>query len=446
MVKQNVAYLRVSTEEQAEKYGLDVQREKIIMHCESTGESIEKWYVDGGYSGSKLDRPAVQELLGDAEKGMVSKVFIYKLDRMSRDVIDTLTLLYRTLPKFGVKIISATESLKIETPMDKVVIGVNAIMNQYEREVIYMRTRAGMRERVKKGLWMGGGRVPWGYYYDRNDGILHPQPEQAEMVRKAYEMYVDGYSCDKISKILGFKGERIVSEILKRKSNIGIIQYKGEEYKGKHEPIVSEELFYKAQECMKRRHTNSHISNYHILTGLCYCGRCGARMRYHKWNGNPKLVCYSQFSGKEYMIKDTNCNNSKVIAARVEEEVEGCFKKFIINLQESKRSENKTEFIKTAIQRCNSKIKKLYSLYAENDSDNLLDVIREEENRLKELKKNLQSESEKESRNKSFDLSEIKRVSDMWDVLNNKDKNKVLKMCIEKIVIDADDIEVYFKI
>lgn len=448
MRKQNVAYLRVSTEAQTEKYGLDIQKQKIIEYCGHEGVIIDKWYVDGGYSGSKLDRPEIQELLDDAEKGQIAKVFIYKLDRMSRDVIDTLNLLYRVLPKYEVQVISMTEDLRFENPMDKVMIGVNAIMGQYEREVIYMRTRAGMKERVKKGLWMGGGRVPWGYYYDRNDGILHPHPEQAEMVRKTYEMYIDGYSCDKIAKILGFKGERIVDQILKRKSNIGIIEYNGQEYNGKHEPIVSKEIFYKAQECMKRRHTNSHIANNHILTGLCYCGRCGARMRYQKWGKYHKLVCYSQYgeSGKQYMIKDPNCDNEKVRAARIEEEVEDCFKRFIINVEEKQSHKSNQKFIESAIDKSNSKIKKLYHLYAENENDNLLEVIREEEERLKELKKDLQEEIKKESDNKSLDLKEIKRVADVWDMIDNKEKNKVLKMCVDKVVIDGEDIEIHFKL
>lgn len=445
-MKLNVAYLRVSTEAQTEKYGLDMQKQKILDFCEKKGVVIDRWYIDGGYSGSKLDRPEIQKLLDDSEAGMIQRVFIYKLDRMSRDVIDTLNLLYRVLPKYGVQVISMTEDIKLENPMDKVMLTMNAAMGQYEREVIYMRTRAGMRERVKKGLWMGGGRVPYGYYYDRNDGILHPDEEQAETVRKAYEMYIDGYSCDRISKILGFKGERIVTQILKRKSNIGMIEYKGEEYKGLHEPIVSESVFYLAQECMKKRHTNSHVSRDNLLTGLCFCGRCGARMRYQKWGKYHKLVCYSQQSSKEYMIKNPNCDNEKVKAKWVEEEVEDCFRQFIINIDGENQQESKRKFIESSIQKCNSKIKKLYSLYADNENENLLEVIRDEESKLKELKSELQSEIQKESKSKFMNIKEIKRISHVWDTMDSQEKNRILKECVEKVVIDGEDIDIHFKI
>lgn len=444
MKKQNVAYLRVSTEAQTEKYGLDMQKQKILDYCEKKGVIIDKWYIDGGYSGSKLDRPEIQELLDDAEKGIVGTVYIYKLDRMSRDVIDTLSLLYRVLPKYGVKVVSMTEDLRFENPMDKVMIGVNAIMGQYEREVIYMRTRAGMVERVKKGLWMGGGRVPFGYYYDRNDGILHPKEDEAELVRSAYKLYIDGYSCDRISKMLGFKGERIVSQILQRKSNIGMIEYKGNTYKGLHEPIVDEKTFYTAQECMKKRGTNSHISNNHILTGLCYCGVCGARMRYHKWDGNPRLLCYSQVKGKEYMQKDENCNNKRPIAENVEREVEDCFKDFIIHVDKKEDSVSNADSIRDMIKKSNTKIKRFYNLYAENPSENLLEVIQDEEKRVKALNTQLEEEVAKEHKTDTEKIEKIRRVSDVWDRLTNKEKNKVLKECIEKIVITGNDIDIHF--
>lgn len=447
MRKQNVAYLRVSTEAQTEKYGLDMQKQKIVEYCDRNEIPIDKWYIDGGYSGSKLDRPKIQELLDDAEKGQIAKVFIYKLDRMSRDVIDTLNLLYRILPKLGVEVISMTEDLKMENPIDKVMIGVNAIMGQYEREVIYMRTRAGMKERVKKGLWMGGGRIPWGYRYDRNDGVLHPDPDQSEMVRKAYKMYIDGYSCEKIAKILGFSCERIVSQILRRKTNIGIIQYNGEEYKGMHEPIIDEQTFYKAQECMKKRCTNSHISNNHMLTGLCYCGVCGARMRYQKWGKYHKIVCYSQYkNGKEYMIKDPNCNNPRANASDIEKEVEDCFKRFAVNAKdEGVRKTEKSKGTEELIKKANSKIKKYYSIYVENESNNLLELIQEEEKRVSFLKKQLRSEKEKEHMIDDGKIERIKNMSDVWDDLTLSEKNMALKECVKKIVIIGNNIDIFFE-
>lgn len=449
MDKMDVAYLRVSTESQVEKYGLDVQKQKILDYCKKNGVVIDKWYVDGGYSGSKLERPEIQQLLDDAKNGLIKTVYIYKLDRLSRDTSDTLELMYRTLPKFGVKVVSMTEEIRTDNPMDKVMLTMNAAMNQYEREVIRMRMSAGMVERVKKGLWMGGGRVPWGYYYDRNDGILHVDETQAEQVRNAYKLYLDGYSCVNIALVLGFKGERVVNQILKRKSNIGLIEYKGKVYQGLHEPIIDKKTFYDTQELMKKRSTNSHVSNGNILTGICYCGVCGARMRYQKWGSYHKLVCYSQDkkSGKEYMRRSDHCTNGKVRADVIEKEIEECFREFSINLEKNNSSEeSRIDIIEKTIKNTNSKIKKMYEVYFDNQSDNLLEMIREEERKLKELEKELHSEkASSESKTQEEKIETIRTMNDVWDKLGNKDKNRVLKECIEKVIVTNGDVEVYFR-
>lgn len=447
MKKMNVGYLRVSTESQTEKYGLDLQKNKIIERAEKEGDKIDKWYIDGGYSGSTLDRPDIQRLLDDSKNGYIEKVYIYKLDRVSRDTIDTLVILYRTLPEYNVKIVSATEELSLDTPMDKMKIGIDALMGQYEREIISMRTKAGMLERVKSGLWMGGGRIPFGYYYDRNDGILHPKEDEAEKVRTMYRLYNDGYSCQKISDMLGMKGERIVIQILKRKSNIGYIEYKGNTYKGKHKAIVDEETFYKTQRFMEKRSNNSYIGNKFMLSGLCFCGKCGARMRYKKWSSRHVLECYSRDSHKEYMVKDPNCDNQRPDVKDVEKEVSDCFRRFAVNITDNLEKEiSEKELIEKEMKSTVDKLKKLYELYATNESETLLEVIGKSEKRVKELRRELNKEMRKESLTAPERVEKIKRMSDVWDKLSAKEQNKVLKECIDKIVITDENIDIYFNL
>lgn len=445
MKKMNVGYLRVSTENQTEKYGLDLQKNKIIEKAEKEGDKIDKWYIDGGYSGSTLDRPDIQRLLEDSKNGYIEKVYIYKLDRVSRDTIDTLVILYRTLPEYNVKIVSATEELSLDTPMDKMKIGIDALMGQYEREIISMRTKAGMLERVKSGLWMGGGRIPFGYYYDRNDGILHPKEDEAEKVRTMYRLYNDGYSCQKISDMLGMKGERIVIQILKRKSNIGYIEYKGNIYKGKHEAIIDEETFYKTQRFMEKRSNNSYICNKFLLSGLCFCGKCGARMRYKKWANRHVLECYSRDGYKEYMVKNPNCDNERPDAKDVEKEVSDCFKRFTVNITgRCEKQLSKKELIEKEMKSTVDKLKKLYELYATNESETLLEVIGKSEKRVKELRRELDKEKRKKSLTAPERIEKIKKISDVWDKLDVKEQNKVLKECIDKIVITDGNIDIYF--
>jgi site-specific DNA recombinase len=225
-----------------------------------------------------------------------------------------------------------------------------------------------------------------------------------------------------------------------------LIEYKGEVYKGLHEPIVDKEVYDKAMRCMMKRTTNSHINNDNMLTGLCYCGKCGARMRYQKWGKDyHKLVCYSHYgrSSKEYMKRAENCD-TMVMAKDVEAEVEKSFKDFSIRIDDLHEKKDSVKEIRDAIQKANAKIKKYYSLYVENESQNLLDLAMEEEKRVETLKEQLEIEQESASKTDMRAINDIKRISDVWGDLTSREKNKVLKECIEKIIIKGDEILIYF--
>lgn len=145
------------------------------------------------------------------------------------------------------------------------------------------------------------------------------------------------------------------------------------------------------------------------------------------------------------MQHDPNCNNARAIAKDVEKEVEESFKQFAIDIQSKEKSEevDNIAIINDLIKKSNAKIKKMYSLYIENDSENLLSLIQEEEKKVKELKAELKEKDVHEMTNK-IDTDEVKRVADVWDCLTGKEKNKVLKECIDKIVITNGEIEIYF--
>lgn len=144
------------------------------------------------------------------------------------------------------------------------------------------------------------------------------------------------------------------------------------------------------------------------------------------------------------MIKDPNCDNLKPKAYEIEEQVEECFKNFAARIERGEQKASNVDAIKKSINKSNSKIKKYYSLYAENESDNLFELIQEEESRVKELKKQLEAEKEREHKADGEMLKEIKKVSDIWEDLTNKEKNNALKKCIEKIVITKGDIDIRF--
>ena len=216
-------YVRVSTEGQAEEgYSIDAQKKLLEAWCISKEIESYEFYIDPGYSGSNIERPAMTAMLRDAEKGLLSHVAVYKLDRLSRSQKDTLYIIEDVLNKNGVDFVSLSENMDTSTPIGRAMLGILSAFAQLERETIKLRTRMGMRERVKSGLWMGGGKVPFGYDYDDEKGILVPNSD-ADTVREIYRRYLDGESPNAIANALGLKYEKLVVQILRRKDRKSVV-------------------------------------------------------------------------------------------------------------------------------------------------------------------------------------------------------------------------------
>ena len=198
----------------------------LQAYCTSKEISEYEMYIDGGYTGSNLERPEIQRLMEDVKDKRIDCVIVYKLDRISRSQRDTLYLIEEVFNPNGIGFISIKENFDTTTPFGKAMIGILSVFAQLERETIYERTRMGMKERVKAGFWMGGGNLPFGYDYDRNTGCLVPIPDKAEIIRQVYKMYLDGEGADSIAEKLSISGGPVVRSILTSPVNIGKIPYK----------------------------------------------------------------------------------------------------------------------------------------------------------------------------------------------------------------------------
>lgn len=447
-------YIRVSTDAQAEEgYSIDAQKEQLSAYCVSKGIKKYNFYIDGGWSGSNIERPEMQRLIKDVKEDKISHVIVYKLDRLSRSQKDTLYLIEDVFNPHGVDFVSLNESMDTSTPMGRLMLGILSAFAQLERENIRLRTRMGMKERVKAGLWMGGGRVPFGYDYDKEKGILIPNKD-AEKVRQIYKLYIEGKSPQEIANILGLKYDRLVYQILTRKSNYGIIEYNGEEYQGKHEPIISKETYDIAMRCMLDRKTVRANMSEHLLTGLVYCGKCGAKMRYQKWgNKGNKLVCYSQQKSKPYLIKDENCDQEKVWADEVEDIVIKSIFEFANNYKPSETEsiiqDDTISLLYEQQDKLNKKIKKLYNMYAEEDNDEiLLDTIGDLKKKLNIINKKIELETNNStiiSRRK--ERTEIlSNVSELWYNMNTIQKKTIIRKLVNKIEINETHINIDFSI
>lgn len=444
-------YVRVSTDKQREEgYSIDVQKERLQGYMKSKG-TREKYqmYVDDGYTGASLDRPAMSKLLLDIKDGKISSVVVVKLDRLSRSQKDTLYLIEDVFMPHGVSFASLNESFDTATPFGRAMVGILSVFAQLERENIFERTRSGMQKRVENGLWMGGGRVPFGYDYDKELGILVPNKD-AETVRTIYDLYINGYALQTIANMCGLKYEKLAQQIITRKSNAGYIVYNGVEYKGKHEPIISLETYNRAMMLMlerSRKYVTSN-SNY-LLTGLVYCGKCGAKMRYQKWGKDKcKLVCYSQQKSKPYLVKDPNCDNARADASAIENIVIGAvFKACKKKIDEEPTQRNRTsplEILNGQYEMYNKKLKRLYTLYSEDADDALIDTINDIKQQMEILNKQIEIAQQDEiiSQKAKDIVGHIETIESLWEYSTIQEKRNAIRSLVKSVIITGSKVKV----
>ncbi len=444
-------YIRVSTDAQREEgYSIDAQKEMLTAYCISKGIKKYDYYIDGGFSGSNIERPELSRLIDDIKADKIACVIVYKLDRLSRSQKDTLYLIEDVFNPKGVDFVSLNESMDTSTPLGRLMLGILSAFAQLERENIRERTSMGMKERVKNGYWMGGGRVPFGYDYDAEAGVLVPNKD-AETVRKVYELYLEGYSTNAIARMLGLSYERLARQILTRKTNAGFIVYKGEEFLGRHQPIISAETYERAMQMMEERSDKRRNDAGYLLTGLVQCGVCGAKMRYQKWGKSGyKLVCYSHDKSKAHLVKDPDCTNYGIWAQELENVVlEDLFSFSIKKKYKNSNTEKSViDILKENEKKLNDKLKRLYNLYAEAEDEALKDTIAEVKKSLDSVKSQINREEKQQLLSKrSKELKkQLSTLRESWEYMTLREQKNIVSDCIEKIVVNNNDVKIYYKI
>ncbi|MDE7360408.1 MAG: recombinase family protein [Oscillospiraceae bacterium] len=318
-------YCRVSTENQIENYSIDEQRERLEAFCKAKGWSKPVMFIDPGFSGGTLERPALRSLLGDVEHGRFGTVVVYKLDRLSRSQKDTLYLIEDVFNRHGVNFVSVCENFDTGTPFGKAMIGILSVFAQLEKDQITERFTMGRIGRAKSGLFHGGGNAPTGYDYV--GGHLVVNEFGAMQVREVYERFKSGESVHSIQRSMhekygGWTNHTLVYNVLRNSIYVGMVKFNGIEYNGEHTPIINEELFCEVQTLLSSRSAadgrKTPFRAGFLLSGLVYCGSCGAR--YHANHGYYK--CYSRAKSDKKYIIDPDCKNPNLKI--------GEFDKFII--------------------------------------------------------------------------------------------------------------------
>lgn len=421
----------------------------MLSYAKSKDYTEFEYYIDGGYSGKDLNRPAIQKLIEDCKNHKIDAVFVFKLDRISRSQRDTLYLIEEVFNKYDVSFISMRENFDTSTPFGKAMIGVLSVFAQLERETILERTRIGLKKRAEAGLWRGGGKIPFPYRYDRNTGTLIPIPEQVELLHKMISLYISGKSFNAIGDIVGMDESLVETRILSI-TNTGKVPYKDEVYDGKHEAVVSDELY---EEILRVNKVRSHekYERHYLLSGKVYCGHCGAKYRYQKWGKRLIMYCYSQQKSKPRYIKDPNCNNKRWDTFEVEDAVLEELFKMSLDLDLFKKTFNiATVNVKNEYRGRLEEITKQINNLLNNIASGI--AVEETNKRINELEKEKETieekliESEQKEKDNKVSLNMIKNLKATWLDMDFDEQRRIIEHLIDKVIVNDNEINIYYNI
>jgi site-specific DNA recombinase len=264
-VRRCAVYVRKSSDHglQQDFNSLKAQRAICSAYIQSQQHKgwaeIEKAYEDAAQSGGTLDRPAMQELLADVERGRIDVVVVYKLDRLSRSLLDFVRLL-DVFQRYGVSFACITQNFDTADSLGRLVMNILLTFAQFEREMTGDRIRDKRRAMCLKGMWSGG-RPPLGY--DLINHKLVVNPKEAEIVRFIYERYAESGTLAAVSRACSEAGyfskthtpstgitqvgvplrSTNVRTILINPVYAGFVKAGQEIHRGIHEEIVSQQLW-----------------------------------------------------------------------------------------------------------------------------------------------------------------------------------------------------------
>ena len=299
-------YTRKSTDEglDQEFNTLDAQRESgeaYITSMQHEGwECLPEQYDDGGFTGGNMERPALKRLFADIEQGKVDCVIVYKVDRLSRSLLDFARMM-ETFEKNNISFVSVTQQFNTSTSMGRLILNVLLSFAQFEREIISERTRDKIAAARRKGKWSGG--MPLlGYDVDPRGSKLIVNEDEAHQVRTIFELYLERKSMLATIEELDKRGwinkrwitrkgkerggkvftKTSLHKLLTNITYIGKLKYKEEVHDGEHEAIVSGEIWQRVQSLLQRngRTGGAAVRNKFgaLLKGILRCVPCDCAM------------------------------------------------------------------------------------------------------------------------------------------------------------------------
>jgi len=459
-------YVRVSTDEQAkEGYSIRAQIDKLKNYIQIKDWGFHKVYADEGISGKNItDRPAINELIADIKSGKVNNVLVYKIDRLTRSTKDLIELTeIFNHHKCGFN--SLMESIDTQTASGRMFLKIIGIFAEFERENIIERITVACEKKVKEGYTLASANVSYGYIHKAGERVQQINPEEAKIVKEIYQMYLDGnVSYASIARNLNHRGikprrggawhHHSIQGILSNPNYIGKVRYSladAERYfeaEGKHEPIISEEMYNEVQKKIakiKRVAYTKRPKENSYFCGVLYCAKCGAKLQ---TNANYKKDKKTYKAGYRCPnIYKGLCNTSRFS----HEKMEGAFNEYIDNIEDItakpedlQQEKDKQESINAllreeyegAITKLMKREKELQSLYINErisfeDYEEMISTIRTEKNTYADQIINLPEEPANEEQLAIDDI--VTNFRDNWKALNNSEKQQFVHNYIEQV-------------
>ena len=474
-------YTRKSTDDGLEQEfnSLDAQREAGEAYVAS--QKSEGWiclsdrYDDGGFTGGNMDRPALQRLLADIEAGKVDCIVVYKVDRLSRSLID-FSKIMDVLERNHISFVSVTQQFNTSTSMGRLMLNVLLSFAQFEREMISERTRDKIAATRRKGKWTGG--MPMlGYDVDGRGGRLLVNEDEAAQVRAIFELYLDRQSLittateledrgwttkrwvTKKGREMGGKpwGKNNLFKMLTNRLYLGKITYKDEIHEGEHAAIVDEEIFERTQRLLKRngRTGGAHVKNRHgaLLKGLVRCVTCDCAMApSHTVKNSTKVYryyCCTNAQKRGWHVCPTPSVPAPELERFVVDQVKSIGKDTDLlaeTLAESRRQreeaigklEVEKRTLERELQRQNNELRNLAGKdgLATDRMADIQDRIRNAEQRATEVREQIIALSRE-----LVDAREVGQAcalfDPLWETLSAREQARVLHLLIERVDYDG---------
>ena len=341
--KKAAIYIRVSTHWQIDKDSLKVQRRELIAYVELVlGITDYEVFEDPGYSAKNTDRPDYQAMMERIRTGEFTHLVVWKIDRISRNLLD-FAYMYDELKRLGVTFVSKNEQFDTSTAIGEAMLKIILVFAELERNMTSERVTAVMLSRANNGQW-NGGRVPYGYSWDKESGTFAVVEQEAKVANRMAELYEQYQSLLYVVKYMNDAGittrngkawtPTAVRKILTNPWNIGHYVYnvhsggKGTEKRSEdewitvedhHPAILDERLFYRIKFLLTRNKrggvpaSKTYVrKNIHIFGGLLRCAKCGSNMIANQDRRRANGIRPSIYACGSRRRKQTSCTNKYI--------------------------------------------------------------------------------------------------------------------------------------